>query len=93
MMNSLIVNFFIDEMKKFVESYPEFKKMAGNVSKHVAIMGELSRLMDQRSLMDVSELEQELACNQSPNEAFTRVHSSFSFSPSPSPLFLRGPLV
>eukprot|EP00026_Physarum_polycephalum_P006009 Phypoly_transcript_06049.p1 GENE.Phypoly_transcript_06049~~Phypoly_transcript_06049.p1 ORF type:complete len:564 (+),score=108.74 Phypoly_transcript_06049:40-1692(+) len=63
----------IDDMKRFVENYADFRKMAGNVSKHVAIMGELSRLMDLRSLMDVSELEQELACNQSPNEAFTRV--------------------
>lgn len=62
-------------MKKFVESYPEFRKMAGNVSKHVALMSELSRIMDGRSLMDVSELEQELACNHSPAEAFSKVIS------------------
>lgn len=65
----------IDEMKRFVESYPEFRKMAGNVSKHVALMSELSRIMDARSLMDVSELEQELACNQNHSEAFTKVIS------------------
>lgn len=63
----------IDDMKKFVESYPEFRKMAGNVSKHVAVMSELSRTMDARSLMDVSELEQELACNHNPSEAYTKV--------------------
>jgi len=63
----------IDDMKKFVDAYPEFRKMAGNVSKHVALMGELSRVMETRSLMDVSELEQELACNHSPSEAFTKV--------------------
>jgi len=65
----------IDEMKRFVENYPEFRKMAGNVAKHVALMSELSRMMDARSLMDTSELEQELACNQNPNEHFTRVMS------------------
>jgi len=63
----------IEDMKKFVESYPEFRKMAGNVSKHVAIMSELSRKMDERALMDVSEMEQELACNHSPSEAYTKV--------------------
>ena len=39
-----------DEMKKFVENYAEFKKMAGNVPKHVAVMSDLSRVMDNRSL-------------------------------------------
>ena len=50
--------------------------MAGNVSKHVAVMSELSRVMDNRSLMETSELEQELACNQNPSEAFTKVFLS-----------------
>lgn len=63
----------IEDMKRFVENYPEFRKMAGNVSKHVAIMSELSRRMDEKSLMDVSELEQELACNHNPQEAFQKL--------------------
>ena len=33
-------------MQRFVESYPEFKKFATNVSKHVAVMSELARLVD-----------------------------------------------
>jgi vacuolar protein sorting-associated protein 45 len=75
-------------MKRFVENYPEFRKMAGNVSKHVTIMGELSRLMDQRSLMDVSELEQELACNSSHNESLTKVTPSLYCLPPPPLFFL-----
>jgi len=63
----------IEDMKRFVENYPEFRKMAGNVSKHVAIMSELSRKMDERALMDVSEMEQELACNHAPSEAFSKL--------------------
>lgn len=66
-------------MKRFVENYPEFRKMAGNVSKHVALMSELSRVMDLRSLMDVSELEQELACNSNHSDAYTKVCGGESF--------------
>ena len=52
----------IEDMQRFVESYPEFRQRQGNVSKHVALMSELSRAVEERALMGVSELEQELAC-------------------------------
>ncbi|KAJ2474583.1 vacuolar protein sorting-associated protein 45 [Coemansia sp. RSA 2131] len=54
----------ISDMKRFVEAYPEFRKLSGNVSKHVTLIGELSRLVSQRHLLAVSELEQSLACNE-----------------------------
>jgi len=53
----------IADMKRFVEDYPEFRKLSGNVSKHVTLVGELSRRVSEDSLLDVSELEQSLACN------------------------------
>ena len=53
----------IEDMKRFVEDFPEFRKLSGNVSKHVALVGELSRRVGADSLLDVSELEQSLACN------------------------------
>ena len=53
----------IEDMKRFVEDFPEFRKLAGNVSKHVALVGELSRRVGSDNLLDVSELEQSLACN------------------------------
>ncbi|MCJ1247812.1 vacuolar protein sorting-associated protein 45 [Trapelia coarctata] len=53
----------IDDMKRFVEDFPEFRKLSGNVSKHVALVGELSRRVGAHNLLDVSELEQSLACN------------------------------
>ena len=53
----------IDDMKRFVEDFPEFRKLSGNVSKHVALVGELSRRVGADGLLDVSELEQSLACN------------------------------
>ncbi|XP_067931822.1 vacuolar protein sorting-associated protein 45-like [Watersipora subatra] len=52
----------IADMKKFIETYPQFKKMSGTVSKHVTLVSELSRLVQAHSLMAVSELEQEISC-------------------------------
>ncbi|KAI8886728.1 Sec1-like protein [Backusella circina FSU 941] len=57
----------IADMKRFVEEYPEFRKLSGNVSKHVALVSELSRRVAQEHLLEVSELEQGLACNENPN--------------------------
>ena len=55
----------IADMKRFVEDYPEFRKLSGNVSKHVTLVGELSRRVSEDALLDVSELEQSLACSDS----------------------------
>ena len=52
----------IADMKNFVETYPLFKKMSGTVSKHVTVVGELSRMVGEFNLLEVSELEQELSC-------------------------------
>ncbi|KAK7469403.1 vacuolar protein sorting-associated protein 45 [Stygiomarasmius scandens] len=51
----------ISDMKRFVEEYPEFRKLGGNVSKHVALVGELSRLVGKDKLLDIGEVEQGLA--------------------------------
>ncbi len=51
----------ITDMKRFVEEYPEFRRLGGNVSKHVAIVGELSRLVERDKLLEVGEVEQGLA--------------------------------
>ncbi|XP_013142313.1 PREDICTED: vacuolar protein sorting-associated protein 45 [Papilio polytes] len=52
----------IADMKNFVETYPLFKKMCGTVTKHVSVVGELSALVGRHRLLEVSELEQEMAC-------------------------------
>ena len=64
---------------RFIDDYPEFRKLGSNVSKHVALVGELSRLVEKRKLLEVSELEQSLASNESHTQDL-RVrsqHSSF----------------
>lgn len=55
----------VQDMKKFLEEYPEHRKLSGNVTKHVTLVGELSRLVGERKLLEVSELEQSLAANES----------------------------
>ncbi|XP_072386946.1 vacuolar protein sorting-associated protein 45 [Diabrotica undecimpunctata] len=51
----------IADMKNFVESYPQFKKLSGNVTKHVTVVGELSSMVNKYHLLDVSEIEQEIS--------------------------------
>ncbi|KAF1351649.1 vacuolar protein sorting-associated protein 45 [Lizonia empirigonia] len=52
----------IADMKRFIEDFPEFRKLSGNVTKHVTLVGELSRRVGEETLLDISELEQSLAC-------------------------------
>ena len=52
----------IEDMQAFMDKFPELRSRSHNVSKHVAIMGELARLVEVCSLMDISQFEQELAC-------------------------------
>lgn len=55
----------IADMKRFVEEYPEFQRLGGNVTKHVTLVGELSRLVERDDLLSVSEVEQSLASQES----------------------------
>ena len=71
----------IADMKRFVEDYPEFRKLSGNVSKHVALISELSRQVSASSLLDVSELEQSLVCNDN-HTTDLRTLQSFITNPS-----------
>lgn len=63
----------IADMKTFVETYPQFKKMSGTVAKHVTVVGELSSLVTRNQLLEVSELEQELACQNEHSQQLHRI--------------------
>ncbi|KAJ3054489.1 vacuolar protein sorting-associated protein 45, partial [Rhizoclosmatium hyalinum] len=54
----------INDMKKFMEDYPEFRKLSGNVTKHVTLVGELSRRVEVDGLLEAGEVEQSLACSE-----------------------------
>lgn len=55
----------IEDIKRYVEEYPEFRRLSGNVTKHVTLVTELSRRVGEDSLLEISELEQSLACSDS----------------------------
>ena len=63
----------IADMKNFIETYPQFKKMSGTVQKHLCIMGELSSMTTKRNLFEVSELEQEIACKAEHSQQLQRI--------------------
>lgn len=68
----------IADMKAFVENYPQFKKMSGAVAKHVTVVGELSRLVGAHNLLEVSETEQEIACQGDHSALLQRIRSLVS---------------
>ncbi|XP_063877398.1 vacuolar protein sorting-associated protein 45-like [Scylla paramamosain] len=63
----------ISDMKSFVENYPQFKKMSGTVSKHVTVVGELSRLVGNHALLAISECQQELVCGSDHSANLQRI--------------------
>ncbi|KAK8970197.1 hypothetical protein KSP40_PGU005871 [Platanthera guangdongensis] len=65
----------IDDMAKFVNNYPEYRKMHGNVSKHVTMVTEMSKIVEERKLMLVSQTEQDLACNGGQVAAYEAVNN------------------
>ncbi|KAG4077227.1 hypothetical protein HA402_005282 [Bradysia odoriphaga] len=63
----------IADMRNFVETYPQFKKMSGTITKHVVVIGELSVQVGKKQLLEVSELEQEIACRADHSAQLQRV--------------------
>lgn len=63
----------IADMKNFIESYPQFKKMSGTVSKHLTVIGELSMQIGKKSLLELSELEQDMSCRADHSAQLTKV--------------------
>jgi vacuolar protein sorting-associated protein 45 len=54
-----------------------FQKMSGTVAKHVTVVGELSSLVTRHHLLEVSELEQELACQNEHSQQLQVRHHDY----------------
>lgn len=65
----------ISDLKGLLENYPAFRKASGTVEMHVTIVSELSRIVKERSLLEVSEVEQELVCQNSHSTVYPRIRS------------------
>jgi len=70
----------LEEMRKFVSEYPEFKKLSGAAMKHYALMEKLQQSVSSRKLLDLSEVEQNVACFESYTEATKRLDELISDS-------------
>ena len=67
-------------MKKFIQNYPEYQKLSGNVNKHVTLLQDLANITGERQLLLLSETEQELATNNDHSSAVKVPFSFLSFS-------------
>lgn len=65
----------ITDLKKFLEHYPSFRKASSTVDTHVTLITELSRIVKEHALMEVSEVEQELICHDNHSSITTRIRS------------------
>lgn len=63
----------IEDMQNFLERYPAFRSQSINVSKHVALLGELARLIERYNLFHISQLEQEIACSSNQAKHFSEL--------------------
>ena len=68
----------VQDMQKFVENYGKYLSHSGMVSKHVAILTELSSLVNKKKLLDLSSIEQEIVCGNLPKDHFKDVERQIS---------------
>lgn len=63
----------LDDIKEFIAKYPEFNKLSGNVSKHMALVGELDKKLKDLDIWELSEVEQNLTVHNDNNEDYNSV--------------------
>lgn len=68
----------IGDLKRFLENFPAFRKTSGTVDTHVTLMSELSRIVKEHALLEISEVEQELVCRDNHSSIISRIKSLIS---------------
>ena len=56
-------------MKKFMQDYPEYKRLSQHVNKHVTLASELMKISDKINLRAISQFEQDLVNGSESAEA------------------------
>lgn len=62
-----------EEIKKYIESLPAKKKESMEITKHTAIIYELTNTLEARKLLDLSSIEQDIACKDDKKDQLNRV--------------------
>ena len=68
----------VSDLKEFISNYPEFKKISGTVSKHVTLVSELSKEVKVNNLLEISELEQTIACGDEKDNSISQLQKVLS---------------
>ncbi|CAK7897982.1 vacuolar protein sorting-associated protein 45 [[Candida] anglica] len=76
----------LSDLKNFLVKFPEFKKFSTNVSKHLNIVSELDRHINEERLWDVGELQQTIAGDlESHSQIKSRLRDLLNNSEAPAP--------
>jgi vacuolar protein sorting-associated protein 45 len=75
----------IEDMASFVEALPDVTAQQGLTAKHVTLMTELSHAVENRQLMQVSGVEQEIACQTAAPERHFDAAAALIRSPAVRP--------
>eukprot|EP01117_Protostelium_nocturnum_P009005 TRINITY_DN3231_c0_g1_i8.p1 TRINITY_DN3231_c0_g1~~TRINITY_DN3231_c0_g1_i8.p1 ORF type:complete len:292 (-),score=35.91 TRINITY_DN3231_c0_g1_i8:413-1288(-) len=75
----------MDDIKRFVEQYSDYKRLGGHVTRHVTLMSELSRLVSKKQLLEVSEIEQNIANSSDHSNQLQWVKNAISLGASGPP--------
>jgi vacuolar protein sorting-associated protein 45 len=63
----------LDDMQKIIDSIPELTRQSGNLNKHTTLSCEISKLIKERNVMSISEVEQDIACKDSRSQHLQNV--------------------
>lgn len=73
----------LEDIRNFLDRYPEFRKMGASASKHVSLMDEISKYIHAHKMMEVGKLEQELACHSDHATAVRQVYDALDMPDLP----------
>ena len=62
-----------EEIKKYIEALPQKKKESMEITKHTTIIYDLTKNMEEKKLLEISSLEQEVACNDNKKEQMNKI--------------------
>jgi vacuolar protein sorting-associated protein 45 len=63
----------VEDLKKFIDKLPEKKKESTEITKHTNLFYELSEIVQSRKLLELSALEQDLACYDNKKDHFNKI--------------------
>ena len=67
----------IETLKSYIQNYPSYQEKSQLASKHITITSAFADKVNKYSVLDVSELEQSICCDNNPNEQLESMRKYF----------------